>query len=135
MALGEAERLLIADDDAEVLAAYVLFFEAHGYAIRTATDGIVALALYHVWRPIAVILDVQMPRLDGREVARGIRRHGATPAPLLIAVSGLSSPAEEAESLGAGFDHHFVKPARLTLIWAAIAFHTVHPGRFPIARL
>jgi CheY-like chemotaxis protein len=124
MALGEAERLMIADDDAELLAAYVLFFEAHGYAIRTATDGVAALALYHVWRPIAVILDVQMPRLDGREVARRIRRHSATPAPLLIAVSGLSSPAEEAASLSSGFDHHFVKPAQ-AVIWAAIAFRTV----------
>lgn len=84
MTFGEAERLLVADDDAELLAAYVLYFESHGYAIKTAADGIAALALYRVWGPVAVILDVQMPRLDGRSVAREIRRHGASPAPLLI---------------------------------------------------
>jgi DNA-binding response OmpR family regulator len=125
MALIEAERLLIADDDADLLAAYVLFFDSHGYAIKTAHDGVAALALYQVWRPNAVILDVQMPRLDGRAVAKRIRQHGHVPAPLLIAVSGLSSLADEAESLRSGFDHHFVKPAHLPFIWAAIAFRMV----------
>ena len=121
MSTAKAERLLIADDDPNLVEAYVLFFEAHGYTIRTAGNGVDALAAYRAWRPEAVILDIQMPRLDGRAVAREIRRISVSPSPLLMAVTALSSPSERVESVEAGFDHHFVKPAQLRVILAAIA--------------
>ena len=125
MSNGKAERLLIADDDPNLLAVYILFFEAYGYAIRTAIDGPGALAVYGVWRPDVVMLDIQMPRLDGRAVAREIRRMNVVSSPLLLAVSALSAPAERAESFKAGFDDHFVKPAQLPAILAAIAASTL----------
>ena len=118
---AKAERLLIADDDADLVEAYVLFFEAYGYTVQTAVDGAGALAAYYASRPDVVILDIQMPRVDGHAVAREIRRMGFTPRPFLLAVTALRAPAEKAESVEAGFDHHFVKPARLPVILAAIA--------------
>lgn len=118
---ARAHHLLVADDDPALLAAYVQYFELHGYEIRTAQDGVDALAEYGRWFPAVVILDIQMPRLDGRQVVREIRRLARTPAPLLVAVSGLSSPSDMALSLGAGFDHHFAKPALLPVILAAVA--------------
>lgn len=119
-----AHHLLVADDDPALLAAYVQYFELHGYEIRAAQDGVDALAEYCRWFPPVVILDIQMPRLDGRGVVREIRRLRRRPAPLLVAVSGLSSPSEVALSLGSGFDHHFVKPALLPVILATIASHS-----------
>jgi DNA-binding response OmpR family regulator len=62
-----------------------------------------------------------MPRLDGRAVAREIRRISVSRSPPLMAVTGLSSPSERVESVEAGFDHHFVKPAQLRVILAAMA--------------
>jgi CheY-like chemotaxis protein len=121
MSTAKAERLLIADDDPNLVEAYALFFEAYGYAIQTAGDGVGALGTYCVWRPGVVMLDIQMPRMDGWAVARDIRRMGVIPSPLLLAVTALCSPSERAESLKAGFDHHFVKPAELPAILAAIA--------------
>ena len=121
MAKPSAARLLIADDDPNILAAYVLFFAGHGYDIRTAGDGVSALAEYRVWRPAIVVLDVQMPDMDGRAVAREIRRLQSKPVPLLVAVTALSSPSEHAQSIGSGFDFHFVKPANLLVVLAAIA--------------
>jgi Response regulator receiver domain len=70
MSTANAERVLIADDDPNLLAAYLLFFEGHGYEVRTAADGSEALAQYWAWLPGVVILDIQMPRLDGWTVAR-----------------------------------------------------------------
>jgi CheY-like chemotaxis protein len=119
-----AHHLLIADDDPSLLAAYVQYFELHGYEIRATRDGVEALAEYCRWFPAVVILDVQMPRLDGREVARKIRRLRSKPMPLLVAVSGLSSQSERAVSLRSGFDHHFAKPAELPVILSAIAFRS-----------
>lgn len=124
MSTAKAGRLLIADDDSNLLAAYVLFFEAHGYAIETAADGVDALAAYDASRPEVVKLDVQMPHMDGHAVAREIRRMRVVPRPFLLAVTGLGAPVDRAESLKAGFDHHFVKPAHLPAILAAIASHT-----------
>ncbi|HTR07342.1 MAG TPA: response regulator [Paraburkholderia sp.] len=116
-----AVRLLIADDDPNVLAAYVSFFNAQGYEIRTSGDGADALAQYRAWHPKAVVLDIQMPMLDGRAVAREIRRLRAVPRPLLVAVTALTAASEHAESLNSGFDYHFVKPADLPVVLATIA--------------
>ncbi|CAB3761310.1 response regulator [Paraburkholderia solisilvae] len=123
MPTRSAARLLIADDDPNLLAAYVLFFEAQGYQTRATGDGAHALAEYSAWRPNAVVLDVQMPGMDGRAVAREIRHLQSAPAPLLVAITALTSLAEQDESLRAGFNHHFVKPADLPVILAAIANH------------
>jgi CheY-like chemotaxis protein len=121
MPTRSAVRLLIADDDPNILAAYVLFFDAQGYQTRATGDGAHALAEYSAWHPNAVVLDIQMPGMDGRAVARAIRHRQSAPAPLLVAVSALTSPAEQTKSFRAGFNHHFVKPADLPLILAAIA--------------
>jgi DNA-binding response OmpR family regulator len=115
-----AARLLIADDDAELLVAYTLFFCEHRFDIRTALNGADTLAKYCAWRPAVVMLDVEMPHLDGRAMAREIRYLRAIPAPLLVAVTGLSEPSEWAESMRSGFDHHFVKPVQLPIVLAAI---------------
>jgi CheY-like chemotaxis protein len=114
MSTAKAERLLIADDDPDLVDAYVLFFEAYGYTVQTAVDGVGALAAYYAWRPEVVMLDIQMPRMDGRAVAKEIRRMGVLPRPLLLAVTGIRASSERAESFKAGFDHHFVKPAQLS---------------------
>jgi CheY-like chemotaxis protein len=121
MSTAKAERLLIADDDPDLVDAYVLFFEAYGYTVQTAVDGVGALAAYYAWRPEVVMLDIQMPRMDGRAVAKEIRRMGVLPRPLLLAVTGIRASSERAESFKAGFDHHFVKPSQLPVILAAIA--------------
>lgn len=115
-----AARLLIADDDPEMLAAYAVFFSNRGFDIRTATNGGDALTEYCAWYPAAVLLDIEMPRLDGCEVARAIRLVRKTPVPVLVAVTGLMSQSERDESMGAGLDHYFVKPVLMPLILAAI---------------
>jgi CheY-like chemotaxis protein len=116
-------RLLIADDDADLLAAYLLFFEPYGYGIRTAGNGADALSVYRAWHPHAVVLDIQMPRMDGRAVAGAIRQLRPAVASLLIAVSALSSPSELDASIRSGFDHHFVKPVNLPTLLARVAAH------------
>lgn len=113
-------RLLIADDDPNLLAAYVHFFSAHGFDIRTADNGLEALAHYCAWRPLAALLDIEMPHLDGRAVAKRIRSAAYRPAPLLIAITGLTRAEEKIESLRCGFDHHFVKPVSMPVILAAL---------------
>lgn len=126
MSIYATTRLLIADDDPNLLAAYVLFFSAHGFDIRTAHNGLDALAQYCAWHPGAALLDVEMPRLDGRAVARRIRFVADSPAPTLVAVTGLARDEEKRESLRSGFDHHFVKPVPMPVILAALTTGARH---------
>ena len=113
-------RLLIADDDQEMLAVYAAFFCNQGFDVRTAANGADAFAEYCAWYPAAVLLDIEMPRLGGREVARAIRLVRKVPAPVLVAVTGLMSQSERDESIRAGFNHYFVKPVLMPIILAAI---------------
>lgn len=113
-------RLLIADDDPNVLAAYLSFFDAHGCETRGVRDGTDALNKYRTWLPDAVVLDIQMPGMDGRAVAREIRRLHSLPLPLLVAITALTSDLDHADSIRSGFDYHFSKPADLPAVLAAI---------------
>jgi CheY-like chemotaxis protein len=124
---ANAVRLLIADDDPNVLAAYALFFDAHGYETRVAGDGADALVEWRAWRPDVVVLDIQMPHMDGHAVAREIRRLQSAVLPLLVAITGLSAPSDRAESMKSGFDYHFAKPANLPTVLATITSR-VRPG-------
>jgi CheY-like chemotaxis protein len=121
MPITTSPRLLIADDDPDLLAAYVLFFEPFDYDVRTAGDGVDALMQYSAWHPHAVVLHIQMPRMDGHAVARAVRRLQPTVASLLIAVTALSLPSERAASIRARFNHHLVKPVKLPLLRAKLA--------------
>jgi CheY-like chemotaxis protein len=112
--------MLIADDDSDVLAATADFFEAAGFEIRKAEHGGVALEHYDRWKPHAVLLDIEMPVMDGRSVATRIRSMADGAVVLLIAISGLSSAAEAALSYAVGFDFHFSKPAHLPDILAIV---------------
>jgi len=76
MSPDKAKCLLIADDDPEMLAAYSAFFCNQGFDIRTVANGADAFTEYCAWCPDAVLLDIEMPLLDGRGVARAIRLPG-----------------------------------------------------------
>lgn len=116
-------RMLIADDDPAVLTATGDFFESAGLEIRTAEHGGAALLHYDAWKPHAVLLDIEMPVMDGREVAARIRKMAGGVAVLLIAISGLSSSSEIALSRASGFDFHFSKPAHLPHILGVVLAH------------
>ncbi|MBI5623539.1 MAG: response regulator [Elusimicrobia bacterium] len=69
-----APRLLVADDDPAVRRLLRRFFEKSGYQVFTAADGMEALEAMAAVRPHVIILDLAMPRLDGEETLRRIRK-------------------------------------------------------------
>jgi len=108
-------KLLLADDDDSSLRAFAIFFELEGFDVRIAHDGREAVALYECWHPDLALLDIDMPYVNGYEVARRMRADTRGSPPLLIAVTGRGdSQSERDASLTAGFDHHVSKPARLS---------------------
>lgn len=101
-------RILLVDDEAAITGNLAPFLERAGFSVATAADGETALKLFQDFQPDLTVLDVLMPRLDGREVLRRIRQSGNwTPVILLTQVG---SPAERAVALDEGADDYLNKP-------------------------
>jgi signal transduction histidine kinase/DNA-binding response OmpR family regulator len=116
----ESQRILIVDDNRDAAAGIAAVLEIEGHQVRTAGDGEEALAMVAAYRPGVVLLDIGLPLLDGYEVARRMRKMPETEDALLIALTGYGQAEDRQAALGAGFDHHFIKPAEPNALLACI---------------
>ena len=100
-------KILIADDDAQILRALRITLSARGYDVITASDGRGALSAAIDAHPDLVVLDLGMPGLTGIEVIEAIR--GWSQLPILV-VSGRSDSMDKVDALDAGADDYVTKP-------------------------
>ncbi|MBF4567781.1 response regulator transcription factor [Plantibacter sp. VKM Ac-2880] len=110
-------KILIADDDPQILRALRITLTARGYEIITAEDGTAALNAATEHRPDLYLLDLGMPGLDGKQVIEGLR--GWTDAPILV-VSGRAGSTDKVEALDAGADDYVTKPFAIDELLARI---------------
>lgn len=101
------KKILIADDDPQILRALRILLAARGYEVLTARTGAEALSVAVDHHPDLVMLDLGMPQLDGIEVIEGLR--GWTSVPILV-VSGRTGSADKVDALDAGADDYVTKP-------------------------
>ena len=106
---GAPRRVLIVDDNRELVASFAALLAGAGHTVFTAYDGAEAIECAAHARPDVVILDVHMPRLRGDTVARVLRRHPEMTRPILIGITGLAS-AEVRTAQCDGFDAMLCKP-------------------------
>jgi two-component system KDP operon response regulator KdpE len=100
-------KILIADDDPQILRALRITLTARGYDVVTASDGREALRLAAEAHPDIVVLDLGMPGLTGIEVIEGVRGWSAVP---ILVVSGRSDSLDKVLALDAGADDYVTKP-------------------------
>ena len=103
-------RLLVADDNRDAAASLSLLLELAGHEVRTAADGLAALALAQRFEPHAMLVDIAMPGLDGHQLCREVRATRWGRGALMVATSGWGQSDDRQRSRAAGFDHHLVKP-------------------------
>ena len=94
-------RILIVDDDFEVLALLEDIVSSLGYEVRTTTSGEVAVALVHAFQPGVVLLDLVMPSPDGAEVLARLRRIDPELPVIMIAAQMTPDVAERLLAGGA----------------------------------
>jgi DNA-binding response OmpR family regulator len=126
-------RILLADDDEAVTSTLAPLLERSGFGVELARDGMEALRLTRERQPDLVILDVRMPRLDGREVCRRLRQaHDWTP---VIMLTEFGLPSERAMSLEEGADDYLNKPFEPSELIARVraVLRRVSPGRPSLA--
>ena len=100
--------ILVADDTRAIRNALVILLEEEGHAVRLASDGEAALAECRRRRPDLLLLDIMMPKKNGYQVLKQIRRDD--PALPVIFLSAKGSPADVALGLDLGSDDYLPKP-------------------------
>lgn len=100
-------RALVVEDAAEFTAMLVPLLERDGFAVATAEDGEEAVALARSTRPDVVILDLNLPRLDGTEVCRQIRTFSNA---YVLMLTGRAEEVDVLVGLGVGADDYMTKP-------------------------
>lgn len=104
------KKILIVEDNSELLALLRLSFRAAGFSIATATNGIDALKKVRSVSPDLILLDLVLPELDGFAVCETLRRAPETAAIPVFILSGLTSEFTRLAGLESGATHYFAKP-------------------------
>ncbi len=99
--------VLIADDNRQITSILEEYAKKEGYAPKVAFDGQEALELFKKMQPDIVLLDVMMPKMDGFEVCREIRRTSNVP---VIMITARGEDFEKIMGLDIGADDYIVKP-------------------------
>jgi two-component system KDP operon response regulator KdpE len=110
-------RVLVVDDDAQILKALRINLVARGYDVSLARSGPEALDVAAKVKPDIVVLDLGLPGFSGIRVIEGLR--GWTDAPILV-VSGRSDSADKVDALDAGADDYVTKPFAIDELLARI---------------
>jgi len=106
--LKDRPTLLLADDDPTIIISLMPFFERAGFHVLTAANGAEALEKAQTLRPDLIVLDVLMPRMDGGEVLRRLRRAGLQTPTILLTQVG--DAIERALALEESADDYLNKP-------------------------
>ena len=101
------EKILVVDDDANICELLRLYLTKEGYQVTTAGDGEEGMERFNQTKPDMVLLDVMMPKMDGLEVCRRIRKQGNTPVMMLTAKG---ETFDKVLGLELGADDYMVKP-------------------------
>ncbi|MDH2392714.1 response regulator transcription factor [Streptomyces sp. HNM0663] len=117
-ATGEGGRILIVDDEPAVREALQRSLAFEGYDTEVAADGVDALARAESYAPDLVVLDIQMPRMDGLTAARRLRSSGSR-VPILM-LTARDTVGDRVTGLDAGADDYLVKPFELDELFARI---------------
>ncbi|GGI71282.1 response regulator [Polymorphobacter multimanifer] len=104
-----ANVLLIEDNEQNrYLATFLL--EKHGYSVEAALDGVSGVEKATVAAPDIVSLDIQLPGMDGYQVAQALRRIGAMASVPIVAVTSYAMPLDREKALAAGCNGYIEKP-------------------------
>ncbi len=109
----EPARILLAEDNADNLEMISNYLRLRGCEVHTARDGLEAIALARACLPDIILMDVQMPTLDGLEATRRLRADPTLRVTPIIALTALAMPGDRERCLDAGMDDYLSKPMGL----------------------
>jgi CheY-like chemotaxis protein len=125
------EPILIVDDNAQNLKLARVVLSVEGYDIRTAGDAEEAVRILATFTPRLILMDLQLPGMDGLELTRQLRADPARDGIRIIALTAYAMKGDEAKALAAGCDSYITKPIDTDKLLAVVAecLATDRPGR------
>jgi signal transduction histidine kinase/ActR/RegA family two-component response regulator len=116
-----SRRILVVDDNRDSAASLAMLLKFTGNETHTAHDGLAAVEAAKTFRPDVVLLDIGLPKLNGRDAAQNIREQPWGKTMVLVALTGWGQEEDRRRSKEAGFDAYIVKPVDLDLLMKLLA--------------
>lgn len=105
-----SQKILIADDEANILISLEYLMKREGYSVSVARDGDEAVQAILRDRPALVLLDAMMPKKSGFEVCQEVRANEAARGTLILMLTAKGRDTDIAKGLGVGADAYMTKP-------------------------
>jgi len=114
-------KVLVVEDNAANMTLAIFLLESAGHAVLTATDAEAGLMLARDQQPDLILMDIQLPGMDGLEATALLKRDETTRAIPVIALTALAMKGDEERIRAAGCDGYIAKPMRYQEFLATIA--------------
>lgn len=114
-------RVLVVEDDVDIATALGDLLELWGYEVRVVHDGLEATKVALSYLPEVVLLDIDLPGMDGYQIARWLRQDTQLSKTVRVAVTGYGQEEDRRRAQEAGFDYHFTKPVAPLILQELLA--------------
>jgi CheY-like chemotaxis protein len=122
-------RVLVADGNRDAADSLVLLLKLWGHDVRTTYDGAAALETALAYQPDVLLLSLALPRIDGCQLARQVRRKPQFTGTLLVAVTAFADEEYRQLGMAAGFDLYLIKPVEPSILETLLFLGSA--GRLP----
>ena len=127
------EPILIVDDNPQNLKLARVLLLAEGFSIRTAANGEEAVGVLQSFVPRLILMDLQLPGVDGLELTRRLKADPARRGIVIIALTAYAMKGDEAKAFAAGCDGYIAKPIDIETFPRAIVDHLAAGSRGRVA--
>jgi len=115
-------RVLVVDDNETFLEMSSFVLRAAAYEVELASDAAQALVKVPIFKPAVILMDIQMPEMDGLELTRRLKADLATQHIVIVAFTAYASQGDEMQLRAAGFDGYIGKPVDVMTLAAEVRF-------------
>ena len=105
-----AESILVVDDNIDNLDLSRILLECEGWDVRVAEDAQVALSMLETYHPRLILMDVQLPGMDGLELTRRLRAQPAFEDVIIVALTAYAMRGDEENARASGCNGYITKP-------------------------
>jgi CheY-like chemotaxis protein len=118
-----SDPILVVDDNPQNLKLAKVILMADGYDVRTAVDAEDALHILDSFAPRLILMDLQLPRMDGLELTRRLKADPARRGTIIIALTAYAMKGDDEKALAAGCDGYMSKPIDTDALSKLVAEH------------
>jgi CheY-like chemotaxis protein len=122
-----SEPILIVDDNAQNLKLAKVILATEGYDVRTAVDAEDALRVLESFTPRLILMDLQLPRMDGLELTRQLKADPRRRSIIILALTAYAMKGDDKKAFAAGCDGYMSKPIDTDVLPRVVAEHLARP--------